>query len=185
MRPDVTPDRHTVTTALAWIAWIGAYSGMRLNEICSLDVTDVREQDGVWFFDVTDAKTAAGDRRVPVHSVLLELGLLDYRGRLAAKGQMWPALRPGGPDGKLSLYVTKRFTWRRRELGLTRDRLAFHSLRSNVGTALENAGVPESEAVEILGHKKLSMSYGTYSGGLTLRRRQQVIEEIKYPGVKV
>ena len=61
MQPVVSPGKHTGDTALAWITWIAAYSGMRLNEICSLDVRDIGEEDGVWFFNVTNAKTAAGD----------------------------------------------------------------------------------------------------------------------------
>ncbi len=126
-----------------------------------------------------------GNRRIPAHSVLFKRGLLDYRERLAKKGSMWPALKPGGPDGKLSWYISKRFTDRRRALNLTRDRLAFHSLRKNVGTALERAGVPESEAVQILGHEKLSMSYSVYSLGLDLRGLKRVVETITYPGVKV
>ena len=119
-----------------------------------------------------------------MHSVLIKRGLLDYRERLA-KGSMWPALKPGGLDGKLSFYLTKRFlTWRQAR-NLTRDRLAFHSLRKNVGTALERAEVPESEAVQILGHEKLSMSYSVYSLGLDLRGLQRVVEKIAYKGVKV
>ena len=185
MRPEVAPEQHTVDTALAWITWIAAYSGMRLNEVCSLGAGDVRKEDGVWFFDVTNAKTAAGDRRVPVHSILIKIGLLKYRERLLKKGSMWPTLKPGGPDGKRSWYATKRFLAWRQALKLTRDRLAFHSLRNNVGTALERAGVPESEAVQILGHEKLSMSYSVYSLGLDLRGLKRVVEKIAYKGVKV
>ena len=184
MRPVVSPDTHTTDTALAWITWVAAYSGMRLNEICSLDVGDVRKESGVWFFDVKGAKTEAGDRRVPVHSVLVKIGLLDYRNGLA-KGSMWPALSPGGPDGKLSWYLSKRFTDRRRALKLTRDRLAFHSLRKNFGTTLERAKVAENEAVQILGHEKMSMSYSVYSIGLDLRGLKRVVEKIAYKGVKV
>lgn len=180
LRPQVAPNAHTVDTALAWAVWIGAYSGMRLNEICSLDVADVRKEKGVWFFDVADAKTEAGVRRVPVHSVLLEADLLDYRKRVGS-GSLWPGLKPGGPDRKLSWYTTKRFTRVRRGLGLTRDRLAFHSLRNNVGGALEAARVPESEAVQILGHEKLSMSYAVYSLGLELPALKEVVEKIDYP----
>ncbi len=86
-----------------------------------------------------------------------------------------------GRDG----YATKRFLTWRQALNLTRDRLAFHSLRKNVGTALERAGVPENEAVQILGHEKLSMSYSVYSLGLDLRGLKKVVEKITYAGMKV
>lgn len=77
-----------------WVPLIGAYSGMRSNEICSLTTSDVREQDGVWFFDVTGAKAEAGDRRVPIHSRIVEAGLPDYLQRL--------------PEGSSSLGVDLR-----------------------------------------------------------------------------
>ena len=117
---------------------------------------------------------------MPVHSVLLEADLLDYRKRVGS-GSLWPGLKPGGPDRKLSWYTTKRFTRVRRGLGLTRDRLAFHSLRNNVGGSLEAARVPESEAGQILGHEKLSMSYAVYSLGLELPALKEVVEKIDYP----
>jgi integrase len=182
LRPVVAPNAHSVETWMAWAVWIAAYSGMRLNEICSLTVDDLREEGGIWFFDVKGAKTEAGDRRVPVHSKLLDLGLIEYRNRIGS-GSLWPALRPGGPDGKLSWYSSKRFTTFRRGLGLDRQRLSFHSLRKNVGTALERAGVAESEAVQVLGHEKMSMSYSVYSLGLGLEGLQKVVERIDYPGL--
>jgi len=182
LRPVVAPNVHTVETWMAWAVWIAAYSGLRLNEICSPTVDDLRQEDGVWFFEVKGAKTAAGDRKVPVHSVLLDLGLIEYRDRLGG-GSLWPALRSGGPDGKLSWYASKRFTTCRRGLDLDRRRLSFHSLRKNVGTALERAAVPESEAVQVLGHEKLSMSYSVYSLGLDIKGLQGVVAKIVYPRI--
>ncbi len=43
--------------ARRWVPLIGAYSGMRSNEICSLTTNDIREEGGISYFDVTRAKT--------------------------------------------------------------------------------------------------------------------------------
>ena len=59
----------------------------------------------------------------------------------------------------------------------------FHCFRKNAATALERARVLENEAVQILGHKKMTMSYGLYSDGLELPALAQVVEAIKYPGL--
>jgi hypothetical protein len=68
----------------------------------------LKKDGGVWLFDVTNAKTEAGDRRVPVHSRLAKLGLLDYAKGI--KGEwLFPALKPGGPDGKRGWYMSKAF----------------------------------------------------------------------------
>jgi hypothetical protein len=48
---------------------------------------------------------------------------------------------------------------------------------------LERARVPESEAVQILGHDKMSMSYSVYSLGLDLPALREIVEKIKYPGL--
>jgi integrase len=134
-QPVAAPNVHDVESALPWLTLIGAYSGMRLNEICSLTVDDVKLRGDVWFFDIAEAKTKAGIRCVPVHSRILQAGFLNYRKRLR-RGQLFPGLKPGGPDGKLSWYVSKRFTEVRREFGIKdlsgvtgRDVVDFHSLR--------------------------------------------------------
>ena len=167
-----------------WVPLIGAYSGMRSNEICSLATSDVQQRDGVWFFDVTGAKTEAGDRRVPIHSRIIEAGLLDYLQRLpegsSSGASLWPGLKPGGPDKKLNWYFTKQFHALRQRLGIDRERVGFHSFRKSVATKLEQARIPESEAVQVLGHEKLSMSYRVYSLGVDLRRLKEIVEVVKY-----
>ena len=39
--------------------------------------------------------------------------------------------------------------------------------------------MPESEAVQVLGHEKLSMSYTVYSLGLTVIELKEIVEKIK------
>jgi hypothetical protein len=49
---------------------------------------------------------------------------------------------------------------------------------------LERARVPESDAVQILGHEKLSMSYSVYSLVLTLGQLQEIVEKVRYDGLR-
>jgi len=184
------PTRHTVETSLAWLIPIGLYSGMRLDEICGLRTDDVAVDHGVTFFDLRShegrrLKTAAARRCVPVHSELPKIGFDLYLEQVKRQGHqyLFPALKPGGPDRKRSWYVSKRFTTYRRSVGVDGAGTTFHCLRKNVATALERARVPENEAVQILGHKKMTMSYGLYSGGLDLAGLARVVEAISYPGL--
>ncbi len=117
---------------------------MRLGEICALDVADVKEEQGVPFFDITAAKSEAGVRRVPVHSGLIELGFMRYVEAIS-EGTLWPGITPTGPDKKRSHTFSKRFPDFRRGKKIERDRLSFHSLRKNVVAALEAARVHQSE----------------------------------------
>jgi len=184
------PKLHTVETTLAWLIPIALYSGMRLDEICGLRSDDVMGDEGVPYFDLRShegrrLKTAAARRRIPVHSGLLRIGFGAYLAHTRKQGHeyLFPALKPGGPDGKRSWYVSKRFTTYRRSVGVGATGTVFHCFRKNAATALERARVPENEAVQVLGHKKMTMSYGLYSGGLDLAGLARVVEAITYPGL--
>lgn len=187
--PEVKPKEHSTSNTLRWLALISAYSGMRLNEMCDRRVSDLREEDGVWYFDIMNAKTEAGDRRVPLHSKIIRSGLLDF----AQHGEEWlfPNLKPGGPDAKRSWYISKRFTEFRRSLGVVRlndrtgrDRLDFHSFRRSAVRALELARVPQTEAAQVVGHDREGITFGIYNPeGLNMRTLQDVVEKIGYEGL--
>ena len=180
-------DRPDGKTALPWLLRIGLYAGLRLDEACGLRVTDIRKDDGGFFFAVEEhdqrkLKSEAAVRRVPVHSALIEAGLLDYRDHVVAAGHaaLFPNLRPGPVSGRLSHYVSKHFTRARKAAGVTRDRVVFHSTRKSFTAALQEAGVPEVEAAVLLGHKIATMTYGLYGGGLSLPRLREHVERVKY-----
>ncbi len=185
----IRPDKHTIETALRWVPLIALYSGMRLGEICQLRTTDVHRDGKVWFFNVSEdaegqsIKTVAGIRRVPVHSVLVQCGFLDYLKALPA-GSLWPALKPGGPDGKLSWYLSKRFTEFRRGTGIDRSRLSFHSLRKNFATALDNAGFTRDDIAALIGHER-GFTLETYSGGKGLKALRDIVQRVRYPGLRL
>jgi integrase len=84
-----------------------AVFGMRLNKICQLDVVDVRLREGVACFVVTAAsdkeesdkrlQTASGERFVPVHPTLLDLGIMKFvaHRRTACATKLFPEVGIG------------------------------------------------------------------------------------------
>jgi len=52
-----------------------------------------------------------------------------------------------------------------------------------VATILENAGVPENVAAAIVGHDIPTITYGHYSGGVSVVVKAKAMELIAYPGV--
>ncbi len=56
----------------------------------------------------------------------------------------------------------------------------FHSLRKTVVTTLENAGVPENVVADIVGHEKTTMTYGLYSGGVSLAVKRKALAKLSY-----
>ena len=186
----VRPARYTFKTAMYWIPLIGLFSGMRSNEICQLRKSDVQRKNGVWIFNVaTDhegqrLKTEAAMRIVPVHSELIACGFLDYVKALP-DGQLFPALKPGGADGKLNYYFSKRFPDFRRRCGVDRPRTAFHSFRKNVAQALKDARATPAEIAELIGHEQ-GFTLSVYAPmQLPVKALRELIERVKYPGLRL
>lgn len=81
-----------------WVPLIALFSGMRMNEICQLDVADIRRLDGVDCFIVTGrshggtddkkVKTSTSERFIPIHPRLTELGFLDFVGERRRSGSV-------------------------------------------------------------------------------------------------
>lgn len=130
----------------------------------------------------------SSDRKVPLHSKLIEAGLLDFVEHHKSEW-LFPVLKPGGPDNKRSWYISKRFTEHRRDLKVIRldpvtgkDRVDFPSLRRSVVKVLERARVAQTEAAQVIGHDREGITFGVYNPeGLDIHALQQVVESIKYP----
>ena len=70
-----------------WAPMMSLYSGARISEIANLQLDAFEVIDGIDIYFIPDAKTPDGKRTVPVHSMLLNLGLIDYVRFLRAKGE--------------------------------------------------------------------------------------------------
>ena len=123
--------QHGLTTR-PWLTLLALYNGMREDEIGSLTVADIIEVEGVKFFSVTDSKSPAGIRRVPIHSVLLNYGFMEYVNDIG-QGTLWPGLQPGGKDKTRGYAIAKKFPSYRRSVGAETkdgpDDYDFHSFR--------------------------------------------------------
>lgn len=187
----IRPAKYTFETAMAWAPLIALFSGMRSNEICQMRVADVRRKEGIWVFTVTDdavgqsLKTEAASRLVPVHSELVRCGFLDYLKSLPRDGQLFPALKPGGPDGKFNHYFAKRFTVYRRGCGVTAPRASFHSFRKNVAQALKDKRATIAEIAELIGHEQ-GFTLSVYAPmQLPISELKELIERVRYPGLRL
>ena len=148
------------------------FTDMRLSEIGELSTESIVIEGGVKCFRVRpDAKTeASSNRLIPVAPALascVDLKTLDLRGTSNAVGKRF---------GRLKKLVL--------EDGSARQK-CFHSIRKFVVTTLEQGGVAEGVAADLVGHEKPNITYNVYSGGSSieqlsyavavLERRQQVI----------
>lgn len=151
---------------------MGAYTGARIEELCSLEWKDI----GADSFRITDSKTDAGVREVPIHPSMRPV-------RKALKKEAADSYVLGGLTfnkyDDRSNAIGKRFGRLKAALGYGEQHV-FHSLRKTVVTLMvEDAGVSENLAADIVGHEKPRITYGLYSGGASLPTK--ALAKVKYP----
>jgi len=123
-----------------WVPLVALFSGMRVGEIIQLSRTDVRESDGVVYFDVNDGdgkqvKTTSSKRRVPVHPTLIEMGFLKFVHSVKHGGRIFSDIEPG-QDGSFSHNFSKWWGRYSRQVGFRSPKTSFHSLRHGFRDAL-------------------------------------------------
>ena len=78
-----SPSSRIEANELYYVTMIAAYSGMRIKEITQLHKEDITLKDGIYCFNINTndgktTKTKNSIRFVPIHSKLIDLGLLEY-----------------------------------------------------------------------------------------------------------
>ena len=172
--------------AYYWVPLISLFSGMRLNEICSLYIDNVREISGNhrekrWCFDILEElnrpqkklKNLSSIRVVPIHETLLDLGLIDFIKLLKSvkyPNREWKEKRlfeelPFG-EGSFARNVSR--WWNSRYLpkhDLKTPKKNFHSLRHTVSNHLKQKGVEPHFINELLGHSQGNIDLDRYGKG--------------------
>ena len=147
---------------------------MRAGELGQLKCADiVTDGLGNWFFDlrpfdarkgrvalkdVRTLKTDSSSRVVPIHPLLVELGLLDRMHALEAQGELrlfpgWDKYVRNDGNERWSGPMSKSWQYVKNEvLKITRADLTLHGLRHLMAEWLDAANVAERTRNRILGH---------------------------------
>lgn len=168
-----------------WLPLIAVYSGLRQEEIAQLHLEDIRRVDGHLVFDIIGRpprklKNRNAVRKVPVHSQLIELGLLERVQFQKTSGEvmLFSDLTPGGADQRLGHAFSKWFARYRQDVGIYRRGLDFHSFRHTATTLMQRAGVGIAAIDELTGHATPGET-ARYSHGMTMQQLADAIEAIK------
>lgn len=164
---DSSQRRSEVLSALIQI---GAYTGARIEELCSLKLENVTEDR----LKIEDAKTSAGVREIPIHSHIKKL--VAQLKKDSKDGYLLSGLT-FNKYGDRSNAIGKQFGRLKADLGYGPD-YVFHSLRKGVATQLETAGIAENVTARLLGHDFRTMSYGLYSGGVSFKVLSEALGHI-------
>lgn len=172
-----------------WATLIGIYTGARLGEIAQLHLTDIRQQDGIWCFDINDEgatknlKAPASRRLVPIHDELIQVGLLDYVQSMKDRNveRLFPDFSYSSKNGwgrQQSRWFNERLLVK---LGIKSKTLVFHSLRHTVNTRLLQAGIPDPIVKAVIGHEQEGMTQKQYfKEGYTLQQLEEAMQKLSF-----
>ena len=154
-----------------WVTMLSAYSGARLNEICQLNVSDIQKTDGIWALNLNadsddkTIKTEAGNRTIPLHPKLIDLGLLDYVRQIQNQNQdkLFPNLKKMKSTG-YGTMISRWFAKYLKKLGIKKKGKNFHSFRHTVVNKLITKKVYEPFIRELIGHSHGSITMDVYGG---------------------
>jgi len=171
---------------LYWLVNIGAYSGMRLGEICQLQPEDIQQVDGIWAFDINNnhklksCKSSGSKRLIPIHSKIIKDGFIEFvqvrKGNEFLFGWKYHDLKKWGHySGKsVNNFIKKTCSI---------SEQSFHCFRHTVADCLmKNRTVSKEVQEAILGHALEGQSYGRYGKGFGLDELKDAIEAVKYDG---
>lgn len=170
-----------------WVPLISLFSGARLGEILQLRSADVREDQGILYFDLLDEqedqrlKNENSRRRIPVHPKLIELGLGAFIQKRQQRGEarLFPELQMG-KDGYYSSPFSKFYRRFLESLDIKTAKTSFHSFRHNFEDACREAGVPVDVMNTLQGHGEDGMA-ARYGKGHVLRTLEESLRKVSYP----
>ncbi|MEX1668364.1 DUF6538 domain-containing protein [Zhongshania guokunii] len=200
-----------------WLPLISLYHGNRLGEItmlyldnlCQVEWTEGESTKKIWVFDIENnanrkqqVKNSRSVRLLPVHQVLIDLGLIEYRNHLMSTGEerLFPAEKPnknGNWGDKTSRWFNNDHNNNKSGIGFAEScgckkfetlkgtslKKVFHSLRSNFITRSRRLRLDEELCRELTGHtlgKRMDVHNISYDEGSEIHTRHKEINKLHY-----
>ncbi|WP_441260611.1 site-specific integrase [Bradyrhizobium sp. 521_C7_N1_3] len=166
------PGRYFVQSHIYWGFLICILTGMRPGEVGQLKCADIRTDGEFYYFDLRqfdarhgrvavkdlrNLKTNAAGRVIPIHPLLIELGLLDRMQDLMDKQEErlfpeWDAYTRKDGTIRWSQPLSKAWQYVKTKLKLDRADLTLYSTRHLMADWLDNDAIAQRTRDRILGH---------------------------------
>ena len=171
---------------------VALYSGLRLNELASLCIKDIQEENGIYYFDINNErdksiKNKQSFRKTPIHDKIIEAGFLDYVSSLADDQELriWGNLskkikNKQTGEGTYSSKISSWFSRLKINLGFTTRKKCFHSFRHNVLNDLKQQRVSTEEIAQIAGHSNNSITTDRYGEAYSVKSLAPIVNKIHY-----
>ncbi len=132
-----------------WFILLSVYSGARRSEVAGLRVDDFKidADSGRYYFVVLEGKTQAAKRKIPVHSELIEAGVIKWLDSL--DGLLFPRARDN-PNRATELFHSLLSE----SVSDVGERIVLHSLRHAFITKARSTGVNHTLLQQVVGHEK-------------------------------
>ena len=178
-------DWRAGSEAAYWLPILGLYTGARISELTQLRACDIKSESDISYIEITNdgvnqkLKTAASNRKIPVHSLLIKLGFMEYvkRIQLANHDSLWPKLPMR--TNKAGGYFSNWFGEYRGKIGLV-GYPDFHCFRHSVRTKLLEADIKEQLIDMIVGHEIRGSTGAKVYSHRTLATLRDAIEKLTY-----
>ena len=185
--------------AAYWLPLLAMLHGTREEELAQLLLSDIRCEDGIWFYEVLAddgsgkeprkrVKVAGKRLRIPIHAEAIACGFLTFvasRKETAGPGARLFADLKADSRGKVSGNWSKWWgRWARKELKIKDRRKVFHSFRHGWKDAARAAGLDEAVSDAITGHSGggVGRRYGTRgNAGYPLAVLKVAMDRVCFP----
>lgn len=167
-----TPGGYFVQNHLYWAYLILILTGMRPGEVGQIQCVDIQTDGEFYYFDLRpfnarngrvaiedlrNLKTNSAGRVIPIHPLLIELGLLDRLIYLRKLGEErlfpeWEEYTRGDGTTRWSQPITKSWQYVKKILKVVRADLTLYSTRHLMAEWLDNSAIVQRTRNRILGH---------------------------------
>lgn len=161
-----------VQNHLYWAYVISFLTGVRAGELGQIELDDIEAEGGIYYLqlrgfdpkkgrvarkDVKRFKTQSSHRTIPLHPLLLDLGLLDRIDDLRSIGcpvlfpEWEPYPKPGG-EMRWGQPLTKSFQYLRGKIGFERFDVTLYSSRHWFAELIDNSKIKDAARRKLMGH---------------------------------
>lgn len=185
------PGKYFIQSHLYWGYLLLLLTGLRPGELGQLELNDIAEKDGIHYLylrgfdpakgrvakkDVKRYKTPSSQRVIPLHPLILHLGLLERIEELKQIGcpYLFPEWEPYlKPDGEIrwGQPITKSWQHLKEKLGITRSEVTLYSTRHWFADLIDNTDLKDTTRKRLMGHSRKSDIPARYGGKNRLTTR--------------
>ncbi|MFD1838550.1 tyrosine-type recombinase/integrase [Paracidovorax cattleyae] len=164
-----------------WSLVLALLSGCRIGEITSLTAKQIRKEEGFLTLSITDSKTLAGIREVPIPMEIMGMGF-----ELFIEGKPDQIFKYRVKDGRGSgNAVGKMFRRHLNSINIDNEKLVFHSLRKFANDCFQKNGVDFEPRCQFFGHEIDSVNVNYYTNKYTAKQLFELTKKIQLELLKV